>query len=57
MNKYLCDNEPVSANDLIRLASDYDDDFAGDWLKQTSVAAQILREHGHTIENNPDFND
>jgi hypothetical protein len=55
MKKYLRDGEEVDANDLIRHASDLDDQFRRDWLKTTSRAAEILREHGHTVEVNPKF--
>ena len=49
---YLLDGEPVTFQELIRAASKLDHSFACDWLKQTSVAAIILRSRGHIVENN-----
>ena len=47
---YLIDSEPASARDVINLASQYDDDFAKEFIKQSSVAANILRKNQHTVE-------
>lgn len=52
---YLIDDEPVTPRELIARAMPYSETFAQTWLKRTSVAASILREHGHRVENNPEF--
>ncbi|MED5549757.1 MAG: hypothetical protein VX529_10395 [Pseudomonadota bacterium] len=52
--KYLLDNEPVSARELIDAASHIDDEYAADCIKQTSVAARILRANGQDVRDNPD---
>jgi len=49
---YLLDDEPISAIELIKLASDYDRDYKDESLKTTSKAADILRKHGHIIGYN-----
>ena len=49
---YKIDGEPVSARRLIELAGSIDERFSRDWLKQTSVAARILRDNGHTVGEN-----
>jgi len=49
--KYLLDGIPKSARDLIKMASSYDPDYGKDGLKQTSIAATILRENGFTVED------
>lgn len=51
--KYRIDGEPVSARQLIKAAEALDEDFANDWMKQTSVAAHILRDNGHVVDDNP----
>jgi len=57
MNKpYLLDNEPVTAQDLIHAAAKLDHSYASDWIRQTSVAAIILRSHGHIVDENPQVN-
>lgn len=48
--KYLLDGEPVTYRELIQAAARINADFAADWFKQTSVAAQILRGVGYTVE-------
>lgn len=53
--KYLVDGQPVTPSELIRLAADLDDSFARDWLKETSVAAFILRDYGYTVSGNPSY--
>jgi len=53
--KYLLSGEPVTASRLIREASAISPKFDADWLKSTAVAASILREYGHDVENNPEF--
>lgn len=50
--KYLVNDRPVSASELIREAACLDADFDADWFKPTSVAAQILRDNGYTIREN-----
>lgn len=53
--QYMIDNEPVSADELIKRAKDigYDGDAYG--VFYTSGSARVLREHGHTVEKNPDY--
>jgi len=53
--KYMIGDDPASANDIIRLARNYDVDFANDWLQTTSRAAEILRENGFRVWNNPEY--
>jgi hypothetical protein len=48
---YLLDGAPVSARDLITAARRLDPAFGNDGLFFTSEAAQILREHGHAVED------
>lgn len=47
---YLLDGEEVSWRELIRAAEDIDTDFRDDWMKSTSMAAAILRDHGYAVE-------
>ena len=47
--KYFIDNEPASASDIIKKAKEYDDKFTESEIHQTSVAAHILRKHGHVV--------
>ena len=49
--KYHIDNEPASAKDIIYKAREYDEDFARGEIHQSSVAAEILRKHGHKVGN------
>ena len=51
---YRVDGEPVSASRLIELAASVNKKFDRDWLKCTSVAANILRENGSVVDNNPE---
>lgn len=44
--KYHIDNEPVSARDVLEKAKEYGYESE---IRQTSVAARILRENGHTV--------
>ena len=53
--KYRIDGDPVTSSQLIRAAAAIDETFANDWLKQTSVAANILRDNGHVVDDNPEF--
>ena len=46
---YLLDDEPISANELIQRAAGINDSFANSFIKQTSVAASILRDAGHVV--------
>jgi len=48
--KYTIDNIPVSANELVKKAKEYDAEFATICLKTTSMAAKILRLNGHRVE-------
>ena len=53
MNKpYLLDDEPVTAKELIDAAIKLDHSYALNWMRQTSVAAIILRSNGHIVEEN-----
>jgi hypothetical protein len=52
--KYLLDGDPLTASELIAAAAAINEPFAKDWFKQTSIAAHILRNNGHTIEINPE---
>lgn len=52
--KYLIDGEPVHWQEIIRKAEEYG--YSGE-IKQTSIAAKILRENGHVVEDNPDYQD
>lgn len=47
--EYLLDDVPVSYIELIKEAQKYG--YGGTFL-QTSIAAKILRENGHTVEVN-----
>ena len=53
--QYMIDDKPASANDIIRTAKELDADYGADGFCQTSVAAGVLRRHGHTVGNNPDY--
>ena len=53
--KYLLDNTPVDMKELIRAARDIDEDFDRQEVQQTSVAADILRKAGHTVDTNPNL--
>ena len=48
--KILLDDQEVDWRELIRKASELDYDYKRSTLKQTSVAAEILRSNGHTVE-------
>lgn len=50
--KYLIDDEPIDPWDLIDLARDYDSDYDSQFLRKTSEAAKILRQHGFTVDYN-----
>ena len=39
-------------SELVKKAEYYDESFASEWLKQTSVAATILRRNGHEVKYN-----
>lgn len=53
--KYRIDGEPASARDIIDRASDLSERYANAWLKMSSEAARILRQHGHVVDHNPDW--
>ena len=53
--RYMFDGRPITSTGIIKEAAKVDQYFANDWLKQTSVAAAILRAYGHTVEENPNF--
>lgn len=48
---YLIDNEPVDGDEIIEKAKKYG--YEGDGgIFRTSIAAGILRKHGHIVSNN-----
>jgi len=47
--KYLIDEEPASANDIINLAKKLDPNYGADGIYMTSAAAMVLRNNGHTV--------
>ena len=49
--KFHIDNEPVDMKELIHRAREIDDKFDKQEVQQTSVAANILRQHGHKVGN------
>ena len=53
--QYMIDGEPVNADELIQKAKDlgYDGDAYG--VLYTSGSASVLRKHGHTVKENPDY--
>ena len=54
MKQYLIDDEPASANDIIRMARKYG--YQGmEGFFFTSQAAQVLRDNGHTVSENNNF--
>ena len=52
---YMIDDEPVSPKELIEQAEALDEAFSNDWLKQVSVAANILRDSGYSVTKNPEY--
>jgi hypothetical protein len=53
--QYAIDGNPASAREIIKQAEYYDDDFAKDWCKQTSVASAILKANRHRVGINPEW--
>jgi hypothetical protein len=53
--KYMIDDEPASANDIIRKAKELDTDYGSDGFCQTSVAADVLQRNGFSVWHNPDY--
>jgi len=53
--QYRIDEEPASANDIIKMARELDSEYDESSFYQTSVGAGILRKHGHKVDKNPDF--
>ena len=53
--KYLLDDSPASARDIIESAASIDDNFADSFVKSTSEAAAILRANGNVVTENPNF--
>jgi len=47
--KYHIDFEPASAREIIIKAREYDDEFNKGFILQSSIAANILRKHGHKV--------
>jgi len=52
--EYRLDGTPISAMNLILEAGTIDKEFKEDWLQTTSVAARILRSHGHKVSRRLD---
>ena len=50
--KYLMDQKPVSAREIIKEARTIDSEFDESHFYQTSVAARILRNNGYEVGNN-----
>ena len=48
--KYLIDDAPASARDIIQAAKALDPNYGRDGLLSTSGAAAVLRRNGHTVE-------
>jgi hypothetical protein len=53
--KYRIDGEPASADDIFDHASALYSGFGRGGVRFLSDAAQILREHGHVVDYNPDY--
>lgn len=53
--KYLLDDKPVSALELINRASKLDMDLRSVGLVMTNGAANILRRAGYMVGYNPDY--
>ena len=53
--KYMIDDEPASAEDIIKMARKYDSEYDESGFYQTSVGAGILRKQGHTVSENPHY--
>lgn len=49
MNTYMVDDKKVTFIGLIEMACEFDYDFDNSQLKTTSKAAEILREHGYSV--------
>jgi len=49
IKKYHIDGKPTDFKDIIHKAKEYDEDFAAQEILQSSVAADILRKHGHKV--------
>lgn len=52
IKKYMIDETPVTVDELIQAARDIDKKFDESHFWETSEAAWILREHGHTVSRN-----
>jgi len=50
MKQYTLDGVSISSTGLITQAETLDKGFAGSWTQTVSEAIEILREHGHTVE-------
>jgi hypothetical protein len=53
--KYRIDGKPASANDIFDHASALCSGFGRGGVCFLAEAAQILREHGHVVDHNPDY--
>ena len=52
---YLLNGTPISASGLIAEAASISYGFSTSFVKQTSVAANILRDNGYLVEENNDY--
>lgn len=50
---YLLDGEAVNWQHLIETACGLDDTYRNSVIKTTSRAAEILRQHGYSVEEKP----
>jgi hypothetical protein len=53
--KYLVDGEPMSAIELLNLASDLNSNFRRCVIQRTSIAVTVLRAYGYTVDYNPNY--
>jgi len=50
---YMIDNEPVTPMELIKKAVEIDTGFSENPFRQTSNAANVLRNYGYVVTENP----
>jgi hypothetical protein len=53
--KYLIDDNPASARDIINKAKEVDPEYGAEGFCTTSGAAQVLEEHGYSVSENPNY--
>lgn len=54
--QYTIDNEPASARDLIKAAKALDSNYGTEFMIcTTSQAAKVLRDNGHTVGYNHEY--